>query len=85
MVPGEGIPDLEYRLGQPGVEVGDDLSPTERRVEDRLLLYKTNPEQLISVDDVKTLVRLKSEIVEKMALLDNDPERLDIKTRRCDF
>lgn len=69
---GEGIPDLEYRLGQPGVEVGDHLSPAEESVKRRHAVYRNDPSELISVDDIQAIVRLKSEVVEKMVELDSD-------------
>ncbi|KAL5739338.1 hypothetical protein ACOSQ2_028518 [Xanthoceras sorbifolium] len=68
-----GAPNLELQIGPPGVrvEVGDDLSPIERRVKERLAFYEPGKE--IPLDDVEALVRLKRDVVGRMAQLDPHP------------
>ena len=69
-----GAPNLELRIGPPGagVEVwDDDLSPIERRVKERLAFYE--PGKDIPLDDVEALVRLKRDVVGRMAQRDPHP------------
>lgn len=68
-----GAPNFELQIGPPGagVEVGDDLSPIERRVKERLAFYEPGKE--IPLDDVEALVRLKRDVVGRMAQLDPHP------------
>jgi hypothetical protein len=80
MMPGEGVPDLEYRLGQPGVEVGDHLSPAEEAARRRHNIYCPNASYL-PIEDVRALVRVKSEIVEEMVLLDPSPSNFWVTHR----
>lgn len=61
-------PDLELRLGQPGAEVDDGLSPVERRIQFCFSIYE--PRREIPLDDIQAIVQLKTEIIKRMAELD---------------
>lgn len=69
-------PDLELRIGQPGVPVGDYLSPEERVVYDRLnrnyYLRFPGGETPFSFEYARELVALKRAIVDRMFALDPD-------------
>lgn len=65
-------PELELRLGQPGVQVEDPegLSPAERQLIFRLTIEGRED---ISLDDVQAMARLKDDIVTRISELDPSP------------
>lgn len=54
---------------QPGMEE-DELSPAERRVKQRLDMYKKDPEYILPLEDLKVRLEVKGEIIDKMSELD---------------
>ena len=60
-------PDLGLHLGMPEVEGEDGLSPVERRIRTRFSIYE--PDRDVPIEDIHTIVQLKSEIINRMAEL----------------
>lgn len=73
-------PELDLRLGQPGVQVEDPegLSPAERRLRERL---NWNGRPNVSVDDIQAMLNMKEEIVMRVAQLDPHPFWTEHKAR----
>lgn len=67
---------LSHRIRK---HLGDDLSPIERRVKERLAFYEPGKE--IPLDDVEALVQLKREVVGRMAQLDPHPFWIEQRDR----
>jgi len=65
-------PELDLRLGQPGVQVEDPegLSPAERQLRDRL---NRDGRDNISLDDIQAMASMKEEIVTRISQLDQNP------------
>ena len=65
-------PELDLRLGQPGVQVEDPegLSPAERQLRERL---NRDGRDNISLDDVQAMAGMKEDIVTRISQLDPNP------------
>lgn len=76
-------PELDLRLGQPGVQVEDPegLSPAERRLRERL---NWNGHPNVSLDYIQAMLHLKEEIVMRIAQLDPHPFWTEHKARIID-
>jgi len=70
-------PELDLRLGLPGVQVEDEdpegLSPAERELRDHLNTNSRGGRTNISLDDIQAMVSMKEEIVTRIAQLDPNP------------